>query len=82
MKPKNVGELEVRYDGRCLKFEVLINTDEPDFAVADRLRKAAAGLGLKMAVVMGGVLDKEDGKLVWEKLLPLMKKESENQGRS
>jgi len=75
-----VGELEVKYDGRCLKFEVIINTDEPDFALAERLQKAASGPGQRMALVMGGVLEPEDAKTVWDKVLPMMKNAARKHG--
>lgn len=81
-KKKDFGELEVRFGGRCLKFEVLINTDEPDWAVAERLRKAAGGPGLRMAVVMGGALSPVDAKEVWDRVVPLMKDAAKNAGRA
>jgi len=79
-KKKEIGELEVKFNGRCLKFEVIINTDEPDFAVAERLQRAASGPGLRMALILGGILQPEDAAKVWDTALPMMKNAAKKHG--
>lgn len=76
----DVGDTEVKYDGRTLDFKVLVNTDEPIEQVLIRIKEAAQGPKLCMVMVAGGVLEPEDAVKVWEALLPVMEEQAAKGG--
>ena len=78
----DIGDAEVKYDGRTLDFKVLVNTDEPIELVLIRIKEAAQGPGLRMTMVAGGELEPDDAKKVWEALLPVMEEQAAKGGVS
>lgn len=76
----DIGETVVKYDGRTHKFEIFVNTDESAEAVLMRIKEAAQGPKLAMVVAMGGELQPEDAKRVWEALIPIMDREAAKGG--
>lgn len=60
---------EIRYGGRTLKVTVLVNTDEDEQAVVERIDGAARGSKDCMSVVMLDVVDPEQAKPVWDQII-------------
>ncbi len=54
-----------RFGGRTISLQVAINTDEDLNAVAERVRAAAVGPKLRMAVVMAGILEPDAAAAIW-----------------
>lgn len=79
-KGVGIGDTEVKHGGRTLDFKVLVNTDEPIEQVLMRIKTAAQGPNLSMAMVAGGELEPEDAAKVWEALLPMMEEEAKKGG--
>lgn len=77
----DVGDTEVKHGGRTLDFKVLVNTDEPIEQVLMRIKTAAQGPNLSMAMVAGGELEPEDAVKVWEALLPIMEEQGQGKGQ-
>lgn len=67
----DIGESDVRFNGRTIDVRVFVNTDEPIEVVAARIQQAAKGPHKRMAAVTGGVLDSEDAKRVWDTIVPM-----------
>lgn len=61
---ERLGDVGVRYGGRTVEVRVFLNTDETVAAVVERLRKAAQGPNLKMALLMGSL--SENASELWE----------------
>jgi hypothetical protein len=62
----NIGDTGIRYGGRTLKFDILINTDEDQRVVAQRLHEAAKGPKKAMTLIMATVVDPDEAKVVWD----------------
>lgn len=61
-------DLGTKFGGRTLYFTVVINTDEDIHEVSERLRAAASGPQLRMAICAGSILTLEEGERIWEAL--------------
>lgn len=70
----DVGDMEVRFGGRTLQLTVVINTDESVEEVVQRVRKAASGPHLRMAVVGAGIVEAEKAAEYWANTIPHLKR--------
>lgn len=57
-----------RFNGRVVMLKVFVNTDEDHGKVAQRVTRSARGPGNNACVVMGTVIDGEDGLTTWKAL--------------
>jgi hypothetical protein len=64
----NDADYTIRFDGRTLQFTVLVNTDEEIEIVAERIRRAASGPGIRMAAVGGNEADVDTARPFWDAL--------------
>jgi hypothetical protein len=78
----DVGDTEVKYDGRTLDFKVVVNTDEPIEEVLMRIKEAAQGPRQRMAAVFAGELEPDQANKFWEVMIPIVKQEAEKGGES
>jgi hypothetical protein len=67
----DLGQTDIRFNGRTVEARVFVNTDEPAEVVIARIQQAAKGPDKRMAVATGGVLDDEQGKAVWDTFVPI-----------
>ena len=78
----NIGDPSLRYDGRTLKIDVLVNTDEPVEVVVARIQTAARGPKQCMALIGGGEVDTDTAKKTWAELLPRLTHQAKQGGHS
>ncbi len=78
----NIGDASVRYNGRTLKIDVLINTDEPVEDVVARIQSAARGPKQCMALLGGGEVDADTAKKIWADLLPAVTHQAKQGGHA
>lgn len=76
----DVGDASLRYDGRTLKIDILINTNEPIEQVIARIQPAARGPQQCMALLSGGEVDVDTAKETWSNILPMLKRQAKQGG--
>ena len=74
--------MDVRYGGRTLRVEILINTDESESVVAQRVQAAAKGPKACMAVVSVGTCDPDEAAVVWERLIAASRAHVNREGKA
>ena len=71
-----LGSTDVRYNGRTVRLDVFINTDDSLEEVAERVKRAAQGPKFNMVIVGAGFVEDKDviGKL-WTSVADAVKKQ-------
>jgi len=73
---------EARFDGRTLKLTVLVNTDQDVNEVAERVKEAARGPGMHMAVAIGEEVPSDLADELWSLLLGMMEQQVKWEGKA
>lgn len=76
----DIGQTGVQFNGRTLKVEVIINTDESLENVVSRIIPAAKGPHSRMVIVTGGVVPEDDAKGVWDVVIPIAEDQARKGG--
>jgi hypothetical protein len=57
--------MDLRYGGRTLEVKVYLNTEGDPHEIAERVKRAASGPKMDMAIVLVGDVDKEQAEGLW-----------------
>ena len=71
--PIDQHDMSAKYDGRVIKVEIYVNTDEEHYALLKRIRRAARGDRLNATLMALSVYEGEEGKKVWDVIQKLIK---------
>ena len=76
---KNIGhDFTLRYDGRVLRLDIFVNTDEDPNEVLMRVQKAARGQQRNAVVAAASIYSGKQGQEVWAGVQGLVKQVAQN----
>lgn len=63
-----IQDMSLRYNGRVVKLEIYVNSDEDPNTIATRCLRASRGVKRNAATCMVGVLEGDTGREAWSVL--------------
>jgi folylpolyglutamate synthase/dihydropteroate synthase len=61
-----IQDMSTKYDGRVVRLEIFVNTNENIHEVTHRVKKASRGQVRNAVIVMGSLYTGENGRKIWK----------------
>lgn len=81
-KDNRLSGMDVRYGGRTIRFEIIVNTDAPEDVLRQRLlqlRRVARGARMDMTIATAGEVPADQARGLWDALIAAAHKKVEDE---